>query len=100
MKTHWNHPGLKALGLERTPGDVMITVVIGAIFVGAVLSLRYRVFVLIPSIILACVVVSCAGILWGISASQIALEIVALTTALQLGYVAPFNRLRAYGLPQ
>ena len=33
----------------------MITVVIAAILVGALLSLRYRVFVLIPSIMLTCV---------------------------------------------
>jgi hypothetical protein len=76
----------------------MITVIIAAIFVGALLSLRFRVFVLIPSIILACAVISGAGILWDIGASQIALEIVALTTALQLGYIAPFHRSRAYGV--
>ena len=78
----------------------MITVVIGAIFVGAVLSLRYRVFVLIPSIMLACAVLSGAGLAWDISASHILLEVTAVTAALQLGYLAPFNRSRAYGLPQ
>jgi hypothetical protein len=78
----------------------MITVVIAAIFVGALLSLRYRVFVLIPSIILACAVLSGAGFAWDISGSQILLEVAAVTTALQLGYIAPFHRSRAYGLPQ
>lgn len=76
----------------------MITVVIAAIFVGALLSLRYKVFVLIPFIMLACAVLSGAGLAWDISASQILLEVAAVTTALQLGYLAPFNQSRAFGV--
>ena len=76
----------------------MITVVIAAIFVGALLSLRYKVFVLIPFIMLACAVLSGAGLAWDIGASQILLEVTAVTTALQLGYLAPFDRSRAFGV--
>jgi hypothetical protein len=78
----------------------MITVVIIAILVGALLSLWYKVFILIPSIILACAVLSSTGFLWDISTSQILPEVVSVTAALQLGYVAPFDRSHAYGLPQ
>jgi hypothetical protein len=77
----------------------MIWVVIIAIFAGAILSLRYKVFILIPSIMLACAVLSSTGFLWDISTSQILLEVASVTTALQLGYVAPF-RSHEYGLPQ
>ena len=78
----------------------MISVVIVAIFVGAILSLRYKVFVLIPSIMLACAVLSGAGLAWDISASQILLEDASITTALQLGYVAPFHHSREFGVQQ
>jgi hypothetical protein len=39
--------------------------------------------------IVNCAVVGGTGLIWEISLSQIVLEIAALSTALQLGYVAP-----------
>jgi hypothetical protein len=55
-----------------------------SIFVGALLSLRYKVFVLIPLIIVACAVLSGAGLAWNINASQIMLEVTAITTPCNL----------------
>ena len=68
----------------------MITVAIASICIGALLALRYKVFVLIPTIIFTCAVLGATGLVREISASQVALEMFVLSTALQLGYLAPF----------
>jgi hypothetical protein len=67
----------------------MIAVAIASICIGALLALRYKVFVLIPAIMFTCALLGATGLVWEISASQIALEMFLLSTALQLGYVAP-----------
>jgi len=65
----------------------MSTIIIASVFVGAVLQLRFRVFALIPMIVVAWVVLTAIGLIWGIATTRIALEIVVVTTALQFGYL-------------
>jgi hypothetical protein len=65
----------------------MVTAVIASILVGAVLALRFKVFVLIPTIFAALAVLAGIGFVWEISISRIAIEMAFVTTALQIGYV-------------
>ena len=66
----------------------MSTTVIASILVGAVLALRFKAFILVPTIIAAWAVLAGIGFAWEITAARIALEIAVVTTALQVGYLA------------
>jgi hypothetical protein len=66
----------------------MSTAIIASLFVGAVLSLRFKVLILLPTIIAAWAVLTGIGLVWEITAAWIVLEIVVVTTALEVGYLA------------
>jgi hypothetical protein len=66
----------------------MSTTIIASLFVGAVLSLRFKVLILVPTIIAAWAVLTGIGLAWEITAAWVVLEIVVVTTALEVGYLA------------
>jgi hypothetical protein len=66
----------------------MSTTIIASILVGAVLALRFKFFILLPTIVAAWAVLTGIGLVWEIAAAWIAFEIAAVTTALQVGYLA------------
>ena len=66
----------------------MSTTIIASTLFGAVLALRLKVFILVPTILAAWAVVTAVGLVWEIAAAWIACEIAVVTTALQLGYLA------------
>ena len=66
----------------------MSTTIIASLLVGAVLSLRFNVLILVPTIIAAWLVLTGIGLVWEIAAAWIVLEIVVVTTALEVGYLA------------
>ena len=66
----------------------MSTTIIASLLVGAVLSLRFKVLILVPTIIAAWVVLTGIGLVWEITAAWVVLEIVVVTTALEVGYLA------------
>ncbi len=66
----------------------MLMLAVGSILVGAVLGLHFKVFVLIPVILSALAVLAGTGA-WEIGMDRIALEMVAVATALQVGYLSP-----------
>jgi hypothetical protein len=66
----------------------MSTTIIASLLVGAVLSLRFKVLILVPTIIAAWAVLTGIGIVWEIAAAWVVLEIVVVTTALEVGYFA------------
>jgi hypothetical protein len=66
----------------------MSTTIIASLLVGAVLSLRFNVLILVPTIIAAWLVLTGIGLVWEIAAAWIVLEIVVVTTALEIGYLA------------
>jgi hypothetical protein len=66
----------------------MSTTIIASLFVGAVLSLRFKVLILLPTIIAAWAVLTGIGLVWEITAAWVVLEIVVVTTALEVGYLA------------
>jgi hypothetical protein len=70
----------------------MTMAAVANICVGVLLAQRFTVFILFPAMIVNCAVVGGTGLIWEIGLSQIVLEIAALSTALQLGYVAPLYR--------
>jgi hypothetical protein len=63
--------------------------IIASLLVGAVLALRFKVFILVPTILAAWAVLTGIGLVWVITAAWIALEIAVVTTALQVGYLSP-----------
>ena len=63
--------------------------IIASLLVGAVLALRFKVFILVPTIRAAWAVLTGIGLVWEITAAWIALEIAVVTTALQVGYLGP-----------
>ena len=65
------------------------TTIIASLLVGAVLALRFKVFILVPTILAAWAVLTGIGLAWEITAAWIALEIAVVTTALQVGYLSP-----------
>ena len=67
---------------------LMSTTIIASLLVGAVLSLRFKVLILVPTIIAAWAVLTGIGIVWEIAAAWVVLEIVVVTTALEVGYLA------------
>ena len=66
----------------------MSTTIIASLLVGAVLSLRFIVLILVPTIIAAWAVLTGIGLVWEIAAAWVVLEIVVVTTALEVGYLA------------
>ena len=67
---------------------LMSTTIIASLLVGAVLSLRFKVLILVPTIIAAWAVLTGIGVVWEITAAWVVLEIVVVTTALEVGYLA------------
>ena len=67
-------------------GCPVSTTIIASLLVGAVLALRFKVFILVPTILAAWAVLTGIGLAWEITAAWIALEIAVVTTALQVGY--------------
>ena len=67
---------------------LMSTTIIASLLVGAVLSLRFKVLILVPTIIAAWAVLTGIGLVWEITAAWVVLEIVVVTTALEAGYLA------------
>jgi hypothetical protein len=71
---------------------------IAGILVGALLGLRYRLIVLAPAICLACAIVVAESAIHGESAWWMAIAIVVVATALQLGFFGGFSlRLARHG---
>ena len=64
----------------------MSTTIIASLLVGAMLSLRFKVSILVPTIMAAWAALT--GITWEITAARVVLEIVVVTTALEVGYLA------------
>ena len=64
----------------------MLTLTIVTILVGAVLGLRYKVFILLPAVTFVLVFVIGVGVARGAGIWRIALDMMVATTALQLGY--------------
>ena len=67
---------------------LMSTTIIASLLVSAVLSLRFKVLILVPTIIAAWAVLTGIGLVWEITAAWVVLEIVVVTTALEVGYLA------------
>jgi hypothetical protein len=65
----------------------MILLAIVSILIGALLGLRFRVFILVPAITFALVLVIGVGVARESGIWWIALEMVVVATALQLGYL-------------
>jgi hypothetical protein len=64
----------------------MVTFTIVGLFVGALLGIRFRVFILIPAVLLTVAIVTGFGLARESGAWRILLEIVVVSTALELGY--------------
>jgi hypothetical protein len=69
-------------------GHSMSTTIIASLLVGAMLSLRFKVSILVPTIMAAWAVLTGIGLTWEITAARVVLEIVVVTTALEVGYLA------------
>jgi hypothetical protein len=69
-------------------GHSMSTTIIASLLVGAMLSLRFKVSILVPTIMAAWAVLTGIGLAWEITAARVVLEIVVVTTALEVGYLA------------
>ena len=66
----------------------MSTTIIASLRVGAMLSLRFKVSILVPTIMAAWAALTGIGLTWEITAARVVLEIVVVTTALEVGYLA------------
>ena len=66
----------------------MSTTIIASLLVGAMLSLRFKVSILVPTIMAAWAALTGIGLTWEITAARVVLEIVVVTTALEVGYFA------------
>jgi len=66
----------------------MSTIIIASLLVGAVSALRFKIFILVPTIIAAWAILTGIGLVWEITAAWVVLEIAVVTTALQVGYLA------------
>jgi hypothetical protein len=69
-------------------GHSMSTTIIASLLVGAMLSLRFKVSILVPTIMAAWAVLTGIELTWEITAARVVLEIVVVTTALEVGYLA------------
>jgi hypothetical protein len=66
----------------------MIKTIIASLLLGAVLSLRFKVLILVPTIIAAWAVLTGIGLVREITVAWVVLEIVVVTTSLEVGYLA------------
>jgi hypothetical protein len=66
----------------------MSTTIIASLLVGAMLSLRFKVSILVPTIMAAWAALTGIELTWEITAARVVLEIVVVTTALEVGYLA------------
>jgi len=66
----------------------MSTTIIASLLVGAMLSLRFKVSILVPTIMAAWAALTGIGLTWEITAARVVLELVVVTTALEVGYLA------------
>jgi hypothetical protein len=66
----------------------MIKTIIASLLLGAVLSLRFKVLILAPTIIAAWAVLTGIGLVREITVAWVVLEIVVVTTSLEVGYLA------------
>ena len=69
-------------------GHSMSTTIIASLLVGAMLSLRFKVSIIVPTIMAAWAALTGIGLTWEITAARVVLEIVVVTTALEVGYLA------------
>jgi hypothetical protein len=69
-------------------GHSMSTTIIASLLVGAMLSLRFKVSILVPTIMAAWAALTGIELTWEITAARVVLEIVVVTTALEVGYLA------------
>ena len=67
----------------------MVVVGVASILVGAALALFFRVVVLIPATAVVVGALGATAFVWDVGVTQVALKMLATTTALQLGYFAP-----------
>ena len=65
----------------------MVTFTIVGVLVGALLGMRFRVFILLPVVLLTVAIVAAVGLARESGAWRILLEIVVVMTALELGYL-------------
>jgi hypothetical protein len=65
----------------------MITLTIASVLVGALLGMRFRVFILVPAVLLGVAIVTGVGIARESGIWWVAFEIVVITTALEVGYL-------------
>jgi len=65
----------------------MVTFTIVSVLVGALLGMRFRVFILLPVVLLTVAIVAAVGLARESGAWRILLEIVVVMTALELGYL-------------
>jgi hypothetical protein len=66
----------------------MITLVFSTLLLGAALAMRFKVLILIPSLVLASIVIVTIGIAAGKSAAAIVIAIAIAACCLQFGYLA------------
>jgi hypothetical protein len=69
-------------------GDVMTEILIIGAISGMLLGLRFKVFVLVPTALLATMVIVGAGAASGLGPVAIALRVLGGVASLQIGYVA------------
>ena len=67
----------------------MIVVGVASILVGVALALFFRVLVLIPATAVVVGALGATAFVWDVGVIQVAFEMLATATALQLGYFAP-----------
>jgi hypothetical protein len=79
-----------------------IVTILCSILCGAVLGLRYKIFILLPAATFMLVFVIGVGVAGGAGIWRIALDMMVATTALQLGYAggSAFAAARALQAPQ
>ena len=65
----------------------MVTFTIVSVLVGALLGMRFRVFILLPVVLLTVAIVAAVGLARESGAWRILLEIVVVMAALELGYL-------------
>ena len=66
----------------------MSTTISASLLVGAMQSVRFKVSILVPTIMAAWAALTGIGLTWEITAARVVLEIVVVTTALEVGYLA------------
>jgi hypothetical protein len=65
----------------------MVILILIGVLVGAVLGLRFKVFVLVPVISIALVIVAVDGVARGDELWRLAVSMIVIATAVQVGYI-------------